>query len=90
MAASAFAKLPEAFRARAVELCWKELTLLGSRGFTAGDIREVIDLYLAGELATELSTRSGKPRRGIFSPSWWIDGPKWSQPTLSEPALSVY
>ena len=32
---------PEQFRARAVELCWKELTLLGSRGFTADDIAEV-------------------------------------------------
>jgi len=52
---------PEAFRARAVELCWKELTLLGSRGFTAADIAEVIDLYLAGELATDHLTAGTRP-----------------------------
>src|ERR1700730_17435315 len=52
---------PEAFRARAVELCWKELTLLGSRGFTAGDIAEVIDLYLAGDLLTDHLTRGTRP-----------------------------
>jgi propanol-preferring alcohol dehydrogenase len=52
---------PEAFRARAVELCWKELTLLGSRGFTAGDIKEVIDLYLAGDLVTDHLTAGTRP-----------------------------
>jgi propanol-preferring alcohol dehydrogenase len=52
---------PEAFRARAVELCWKELTLLGSRGFTAGDIAEVIDLYLAGDLVTDHLTAGTRP-----------------------------
>ncbi len=52
---------PEAFRARAVELCWKELTLLGSRGFTAGDIAEVIDLYLSGHIATQHLTVGTRP-----------------------------
>jgi len=52
---------PEQFRARAVELCWKELTLLGSRGFTAADIAEVIDLYLAGALETEHLTAGTRP-----------------------------
>src|SRR5581483_7394016 len=33
---------PDPFRARAVEICWKELTLLGSRGFTAEDIAAVV------------------------------------------------
>jgi len=49
---------PEPFRARAVEICWKELALLGSRGFTADDIREVVDLYLSGAIVTDhLTTR---------------------------------
>lgn len=52
---------PDQFRARAVELCWKELTLLGSRGFTASDISEVVDLYLAGKLETSHLTASPRP-----------------------------
>ena len=52
---------PEPFRARAVELCWKELTLLGSRGFTAADIAEVIDLYLEGALETQHLTAAPRP-----------------------------
>ncbi|HZQ03133.1 MAG TPA: zinc-binding dehydrogenase [Gaiellaceae bacterium] len=52
---------PEPFRARAVELCWKELTLLGSRGFTAADIAEVIDLYLEGALETRHLTAAPRP-----------------------------
>jgi threonine dehydrogenase-like Zn-dependent dehydrogenase len=52
---------PEPFRARAVELCWKELTLLGSRGFTAADIRAVVDLYLAGSLRTDHLTARRRP-----------------------------
>ncbi len=52
---------PEQFRARAVELCWKELTLLGSRGFTAGDIAEVVDLYLDGKLETGHLTVGTRP-----------------------------
>ena len=52
---------PDPFRARAVELCWQELTLLGSRGFTAQDIREVIDLYLAGALKTGHLTVRTRP-----------------------------
>jgi alcohol dehydrogenase, propanol-preferring len=52
---------PEAFRARAVELCWKELTLLGSRGFTADDIAAVIDLHLAGSITTKHLTESTRP-----------------------------
>jgi len=38
----------EEFRARASAFVWRELTVMGSRGFTAQDIREVIDMYLAG------------------------------------------
>ena len=52
---------PERFRARAVELCWKELTLLGSRGFTADDIAAVIDLHLAGSIVTDHLTARTRP-----------------------------
>jgi alcohol dehydrogenase, propanol-preferring len=52
---------PDHFRARAVELCWKELTLLGSRGFTAADIAAVIDLYLSGAIVTDHLTARMRP-----------------------------
>ncbi|HZO63328.1 MAG TPA: zinc-binding dehydrogenase, partial [Gaiellaceae bacterium] len=52
---------PEHFRARAVEICWKELTLLGSRGFTADDISAVIDLHLAGAIVTDHLTARTRP-----------------------------
>jgi D-arabinose 1-dehydrogenase-like Zn-dependent alcohol dehydrogenase len=52
---------PEPFRVRAVELCWKELTVLGSRGFTAEDIREVIDLYLAGAIRADRLAAGTRP-----------------------------
>jgi propanol-preferring alcohol dehydrogenase len=52
---------PEQFRARAVEICWKELTLLGSRGFTADDIAAVVDLYLAGAITTDHLTAHTRP-----------------------------
>jgi D-arabinose 1-dehydrogenase-like Zn-dependent alcohol dehydrogenase len=52
---------PDRFSTRAVELCWKELTLLGSRGFTADDIRDVVDLHLAGALRTGHLTAGVRP-----------------------------
>jgi propanol-preferring alcohol dehydrogenase len=52
---------PDPFRARAVELCWKELTLLGSRGFTAEDIRAVVDLHLDGRIRTDHLTARTRP-----------------------------
>jgi alcohol dehydrogenase, propanol-preferring len=52
---------PEPFHARAVEICWKELTLLGSRGFTAEDIAAVVDLYLAGSIVTDHLTARTRP-----------------------------
>lgn len=52
---------PDPFRARAVEICWKELTLLGSRGFTAEDIAAVVDLYLAGAISTGHLTARTRP-----------------------------
>jgi 2-desacetyl-2-hydroxyethyl bacteriochlorophyllide A dehydrogenase len=52
---------PEPFRAWAVEICWRELTLLGSRGFTVDDIRAVVDLYLAGDIVTDHLTARTRP-----------------------------
>jgi D-arabinose 1-dehydrogenase-like Zn-dependent alcohol dehydrogenase len=43
----------EAFCTHASALIWKELSVLGSRGFVPDDIREVIDLYLAGRITVE-------------------------------------
>jgi len=51
----------EAFRARSVELIWRELAVCGSRGFTARDIADVIDLYLAGALRTDHLTATVRP-----------------------------
>jgi D-arabinose 1-dehydrogenase-like Zn-dependent alcohol dehydrogenase len=41
------------FRARAVDIFWRELSVLGSRGFVPDDIRDAIDLYLDGTLDVE-------------------------------------
>jgi alcohol dehydrogenase, propanol-preferring len=41
------------FAMRAVDLIWRELSVMGSRGFTRRDIVEVIDLHLAGAIATD-------------------------------------
>lgn len=41
------------FRARAVDIFWRELSVLGSRGFVPDDIRDAIDLYLDGTLRVE-------------------------------------
>jgi alcohol dehydrogenase, propanol-preferring len=53
--------VPEAFELRASELIWRELALLGSRGFTAQDIAEVIDLYLAGAIRVDHLTAQVRP-----------------------------
>jgi D-arabinose 1-dehydrogenase-like Zn-dependent alcohol dehydrogenase len=53
--------VPEAFELRASELIWRELALLGSRGFTADDIAEVIDLYLAGAVRVDHLTSRVRP-----------------------------
>lgn len=41
----------EPFSLRSVDLIWRELDVIGSRGFTLNDMRDVIDLYLAGGIA---------------------------------------
>lgn len=51
----------EPFSVAATELIWRELALLGSRGFTPEDISEVIDLVRTGALRTEHLTRSRRP-----------------------------
>lgn len=43
----------EPFSVRAAEIFWRELAVLGSRGFVPDDIRDAIDLYLAGRLEVE-------------------------------------
>ena len=55
------ATTPESFSTRASTLVWRELTLLGSRGFTVADIEAVIDLYLAGEISTDHLTAAVRP-----------------------------
>jgi alcohol dehydrogenase, propanol-preferring len=41
------------FRARAVDIFWRELSVLGSRGFVPDDIRDAMAMYLDGTLAVE-------------------------------------
>jgi threonine dehydrogenase-like Zn-dependent dehydrogenase len=55
------ATTPEAFSVRASSLVWRELTLLGSRGFTIADIEDVIGLYLAGTITTDHLTARVRP-----------------------------
>lgn len=43
----------EHFRARAVDILWRELAVLGSRGFVPDDIRDAIALYLDGTLTVD-------------------------------------
>ena len=43
----------ERFATRSVDLIWRELSVIGSRGFTRRDVAEVIDLHLAGAIATD-------------------------------------
>jgi D-arabinose 1-dehydrogenase-like Zn-dependent alcohol dehydrogenase len=52
---------PEAFRIRSVDLIWRELQLLGSRGFTVEDIREVVRLFLDGAVTTDHLTAAVRP-----------------------------
>jgi D-arabinose 1-dehydrogenase-like Zn-dependent alcohol dehydrogenase len=49
------------FRARAVDIFWRELAVLGSRGFVPDDIRDAIDLYLDGTLSVDHLVESVRP-----------------------------
>ena len=55
------ATTPEPFSVHASALVWRELTLLGSRGFTIEDIEDVIRLHLAGTIATDHLTAHVRP-----------------------------
>jgi len=46
---------------RATEIFWRELSVLGSRGFIPDDIRDAIDLYLDGTLSVEHLTGAVRP-----------------------------
>jgi alcohol dehydrogenase, propanol-preferring len=49
------------FRARAVDIFWRELSVLGSRGFIPDDIRDAIDLYLDGRLVVDHLVETVRP-----------------------------
>lgn len=49
------------FKARAVDIFWRELSVLGSRGFIPDDIRDAIDLYLDGQLVVDHLVESVRP-----------------------------
>ncbi len=49
------------FRARAVDIFWRELSVLGSRGFIPDDIHDAIDLYLDGRLIVDHLVESIRP-----------------------------
>jgi D-arabinose 1-dehydrogenase-like Zn-dependent alcohol dehydrogenase len=49
------------FRARAVDIFWRELSVLGSRGFVPDDIRDAIDLYLDGTLKVDHLVETTRP-----------------------------
>jgi len=51
----------EPFRVRAVDIFWRELSVLGSRGFIPDDIRDAIDLYLDGTLSVAHLTGAVRP-----------------------------
>jgi alcohol dehydrogenase, propanol-preferring len=49
------------FRARAVDIFWRELCVLGSRGFLPDDITDAIDLYLDGTLSVDHLVQKVRP-----------------------------
>ena len=49
------------FKARAVDIFWRELSVLGSRGFIPDDIRDAIDLYLDGQLVVDHLVETVRP-----------------------------
>ena len=51
----------EHFRARAVDIFWRELAVLGSRGFIPADITDAIDLYLDGTLVVDHLVQAVRP-----------------------------
>jgi alcohol dehydrogenase, propanol-preferring len=53
----------EPFSVRAAEIFWRELAVLGSRGFVPDDIRDAIDLYLDGTLNVDHLVERVRPLR---------------------------
>ncbi|MFN8623312.1 MAG: zinc-binding dehydrogenase [Chloroflexota bacterium] len=51
----------EPFRVRAAEIFWRELSVLGSRGFVPDDIHDAIDLYLDGTLSVSHLVERTRP-----------------------------
>jgi 2-desacetyl-2-hydroxyethyl bacteriochlorophyllide A dehydrogenase len=51
----------EPFSVRATDIFWRELAVLGSRGFLTDDIRDAIDLYLEGRLTVDHLVRRPRP-----------------------------
>jgi 2-desacetyl-2-hydroxyethyl bacteriochlorophyllide A dehydrogenase len=51
----------EPFRVWPMQVIWRELSILGSRGFVPADIEEAIELYLAGRIDVEHLVRSVRP-----------------------------
>ena len=49
------------FPVRATDLIWRELTLLGSRGFTPHEISSVVELHISGAIRTDHLTGSQRP-----------------------------
>jgi 2-desacetyl-2-hydroxyethyl bacteriochlorophyllide A dehydrogenase len=51
----------EPFSVRAVDIFWRELSVLGSRGFTPPDIAAAIELYLDGSISVEHLVQRKRP-----------------------------
>jgi D-arabinose 1-dehydrogenase-like Zn-dependent alcohol dehydrogenase len=51
----------EPFRVWPMPVIWRELAILGSRGFVPADIAEAIDLYEAGRIVVDHLVRSVRP-----------------------------
>lgn len=49
------------FRARATDLIWRELSVMGSRGFTARDVGDVLALHASGALRVDHLTAQVRP-----------------------------
>jgi D-arabinose 1-dehydrogenase-like Zn-dependent alcohol dehydrogenase len=52
---------PDAFSLRAVDLLWRELTVIGSRGHVPADIAAAIELYRSGRLDVSHLTARTRP-----------------------------
>jgi alcohol dehydrogenase, propanol-preferring len=51
----------DAFSVRSVDLIWRELSVLGSRGMLADDIQDAINLYLDGVIVADHLTERARP-----------------------------